>query len=61
MINTPLNLGSSKSFLVIDANALMHRAYYALPKLTNPQGQVVNAIYGFFSRSEEHTSELQSH
>ena len=49
MINTPLNLGNSKSFLVIDANALMHRAYYALPKLTNPQGQVVNAIYGFFS------------
>ena len=49
MPNHSLDLGSSKSFLIIDASALMHRAYYALPKLTNAQGMVVNAIYGFFS------------
>ncbi len=49
MPNKSFDLGSSKSFLIIDANALMYRAYYALPKLTNSQGIVVNAIYGFFS------------
>ena len=49
MPNKSLGLGSSKSFLIVDASALMHRAYYALPKLTNDQGIVVNAVYGFFS------------
>lgn len=49
MLNHSLDLGSAKRFLIIDASALMHRAYYALPKLTNAQGMVVNAVYGFFS------------
>lgn len=31
---------------LLDANALLHRAWHALPPLTNPQGQVVNAVYG---------------
>jgi DNA polymerase-1 len=34
---------------LFDGNALMHRAYHALPPLTSPQGQLVNAVYGFFS------------
>lgn len=49
MPNQALNLGSSKSFLIVDASALLYRSYYALPKLTSSQGVVVNAIYGFFS------------
>lgn len=40
---------SKKKLVVIDGNAIMHRAYHALPPLTNPQGEVVNAVYGFFS------------
>ncbi len=35
--------------LLIDANALIHRAWHALPPLTSPDGKVVNAAYGFAS------------
>jgi len=35
------------SFYLIDAHAYLHRAYHALPPLTNPKGEPVNAIYGF--------------
>lgn len=31
---------------ILDANALLHRAWHALPPLTNPEGKVVNAVYG---------------
>ena len=34
--------------LLIDGNALVHRAYHALPPLTvNRTGEMVNAVYGF--------------
>ena len=36
-----------KSLLIIDANALIHRAYHALPPLTTKRGELVNAVYGF--------------
>lgn len=32
--------------LILDANALIHRAYHALPPLTNPRGEPVGALYG---------------
>ena len=35
--------------VIIDGNAILHRAYHALPPLTNTQGQQVNAVYGFIS------------
>jgi len=35
--------------LLIDGNAMMHRAYHALPPLTNTAGQPVHMVYGFFS------------
>lgn len=38
---------SNETALVIDANALIHRAWHALPPLTAPDGRVVNAVYGF--------------
>ncbi len=38
-----------KKLLLIDGNAILHRAYHALPPLTNTEGHVVNAVYGFFS------------
>ncbi|MFA6365039.1 MAG: DNA polymerase [Candidatus Paceibacterota bacterium] len=35
-----------KSLLLIDANALIHRSYHALPPLTTPKGEPIGAIYG---------------
>ncbi len=35
--------------LVVDGNAIMHRAYHALPPLNAPDGTQINAVYGFFS------------
>ncbi len=34
-------------FLLIDGHAVIYRAYYGLPKLTDPQGRMINAVYGF--------------
>ncbi len=36
-----------RKFLLVDAHALIYRAYYAIPNLTDPTGQLVNAVYGF--------------
>ncbi len=36
-----------KRFILIDAHAIIHRAYHALPPLTTPKGEMVNAVYGF--------------
>ncbi len=35
--------------VLIDGNAILHRAYHALPPLTAPDGSMVNAVYGFVS------------
>lgn len=35
--------------VLIDGNAILHRAYHALPPLTTPDGSLVNAVYGFTS------------
>ena len=39
----------NKTLMVVDGNSLMHRAFYALPILTNDSGAYTNAVYGFFS------------
>lgn len=36
-----------KRLVLIDGNSLIHRAYHALPPLTTPSGEQVNAVYGF--------------
>jgi len=36
-----------KRLIVIDGNAIVHRAYHALPPLTTKKGELVNAVYGF--------------
>src|SRR3989338_4379467 len=36
-----------KTLVIIDGNALLHRAFHAIPPLTARNGQVVNAVYGF--------------
>ena len=35
--------------VLIDGNALLHRAYHATPPLTTSKGELVNAVYGFSS------------
>ena len=48
-----------KRLMVIDGNALVHRAYHALPPLTTPEGELVNAVYGFLSILFKVTKELK--
>ena len=38
-----------KRLLIIDANALLHRAFHALPSLSSKTGVPVGGVYGFFS------------
>lgn len=39
-----------KKLILIDSNALVHRAFHALPPtLTSPRGVMTNAVYGFTS------------
>ncbi|HUD09151.1 MAG TPA: DNA polymerase I, partial [Candidatus Saccharimonadales bacterium] len=38
-----------KKLVLIDSNALIHRAYHALPPLTTKKGEIVNAVYGYTS------------
>jgi len=33
--------------VIIDGNAIVHRAYHALPSLRNRNGELLNAVYGF--------------
>lgn len=38
---------NKENFLIIDSNSIIHRAFHALPPLTNKKGEIVNAVYGF--------------
>ena len=48
-----------EKFVIIDGNAIVHRAYHALPPLTNKKGELVNAVYGFASMMLKVWKELQ--
>ncbi len=38
-----------KKLVLIDGNAILHRAFHALPPLSTKDGKPTNAVYGFFS------------
>src|ERR1700746_1312909 len=38
-----------KKLVLVDGNAIIHRAYHALPPLNNSKGIPTNAVYGFFT------------
>lgn len=38
-----------KKLILIDGNAILHRAYHALPPFKTTKGELVNAVYGFAS------------
>lgn len=44
---TPID--SMKKLFLIDGNAILHRAYHALPPFKTTKGELVNAVYGFSS------------
>ena len=37
------------TFVIVDGNSLMHRAFHALPPLSNKDGVFTNAVFGFLS------------
>lgn len=36
-----------KRLIIVDGNAVIHRAYHAIPPLKTKEGLIVNAVYGF--------------
>ncbi len=42
-------MNSAEPFVIIDGNSLMHRAFHALPPLSNEDGIYTNAVFGFLS------------
>jgi len=38
-----------KKFVIVDGNALLHRAWHALPPMTTKDGRLVHAVYGFLT------------
>lgn len=40
---------SGKLLMIIDGSSLVHRAFYALPLLSNKSGVYTNAVYGFLN------------
>ncbi|MBI2596503.1 hypothetical protein HYW46_07285 [Candidatus Daviesbacteria bacterium] len=48
-----------KRLVLVDGNAILHRAYHALPPMTSPKGELVNAVYGFTSMLLKAITDLQ--
>lgn len=46
-------------FVIIDGNAIIHRAYHAVPPLSTKSGMAVNAVYGFANIMLRVLKELQ--
>lgn len=44
--------------VLVDGNAIVHRAYHALPPLSKKDGKLTNAVYGFFSMLLKIVSDL---
>lgn len=45
--------------MIIDGNSLLHRAFYALPPLTNAEGIYTNGVYGFLTMFYKVTNEYK--
>ncbi len=50
-----------KKFIIIDSNALLHRAFHALPDLTKKDGTPTNAVYGFVTTIHSVMKKFQPH
>ena len=47
-----------KRLVLVDGNAIVHRAYHALPPLHKKDGKLTNAVYGFFAMTLKIVSDL---
>ncbi len=48
-----------KRLVLVDGNALLHRAYHATPPLATSKGELVNAVFGFTSMILKELSDLK--
>ncbi len=48
-----------RRLVLVDGNALLHRAYHATPPFTTSKGELVNAVYGFSSMILKVIAELR--
>ncbi|RJO61543.1 DNA polymerase I [candidate division WS5 bacterium] len=48
-----------QKFVVFDGNAVVHRAYHAMPPMTTKKGELVNAVYGYSSMMLKVLAELK--
>ena len=42
-------MGDNKKLILIDGNAIIHRAFHAIPPFRTSSGELVNSVYGFAS------------
>ncbi len=56
-----MNEEARKKLLIIDGNSLINRAFYALPPLSNREGQHTNAVYGFLTMLFKALDEVKPH
>src|SRR3989344_485249 len=42
-----LMAGNKKILVLLDAHAILHRAFHALPPFSSPQGEPTGALYGY--------------
>jgi DNA polymerase-1 len=52
-------MSDQKTFVILDGNALLHRAWHAIPPLSTADGRVVNAVYGFAMVIEKMRTDLK--
>jgi len=50
-----------KTFLILDGNSLLYRAFYAIPELTTSDGLHTNAVYGFTNMLFRMIDEINPH
>lgn len=50
---------NTKLLIIIDGNAILHRAYHALPPLTTEKGEPISAVFGYLLAFFKAIKELQ--
>ena len=47
LLHYNIKMSEEKRLIIIDGHSLLYRAFHALPPLSNKNGQLTNAVYGF--------------
>ena len=55
-----MSVSKKSTLLLIDGNNLFHRAYHAIPYLTNKEGEATNAVFGFSNMLKKAIDEVSS-